>query len=47
MSRTLNTRLLREALSLCRSSDVYQHLSRQERHEVVLYCYALLVSGCR
>jgi hypothetical protein len=47
MFGTLNIRLFGEALSLCRSSDVYQHLSGRERQEVVFYCYDLLVSGCR
>lgn len=47
MFRTLDIRLVAEALSLCRSSGVYQNLSRQERHEAVLYCYNLLVSGHR
>jgi hypothetical protein len=47
MFGTLNIRLFGEALSLCRSSGVYQRLSMQERHEAVLYCYDLLVSGCR
>lgn len=40
----LDIGLVREALSLCRSSAVYQRLSKQERHEAVLYCYNLLAA---
>jgi hypothetical protein len=47
MFEALNIRLFGEALSLCRSSDVYHHLSGQERQEAVLYCYDLLVNGFR